>query len=160
MSSNIFCPTKDNQSDEEKQQSLTTVISEINLVSQIKVFYRIDRTALFSLKSPRLFSFPNVLFFVVVFQADVARARPSGILRVFPRLGGRGSCRDGLQTLLRPGLVMRHLLLLDQRQWWTQTTRFVESLKHQLHSQENSSDLWKANVGIFCSSLSLLWDYM
>lgn len=42
------------------------MISEINLVSRIIVFYRIDRTALFSLKSPSLFSFPNVVFFVVV----------------------------------------------------------------------------------------------
>lgn len=42
----------------------------------------------------------------LLFQTDAARARPSGILRVFPWLCGRGSCRDGFQTLLRPGLVI------------------------------------------------------
>lgn len=76
----------------------------------IVTIQRIDRSVLVSLTSPSLFSRPSTNLFVV-FQADVARARPSGILRMLPRLCGRGSCRDGLQTLLRLGLVTRRLFL-------------------------------------------------
>ena len=46
-----------------------------------------------------------LVFICVVFQTDASRTRPSGILRVFPRFRSRDSGGDGLQTVLRPGLV-------------------------------------------------------
>ncbi len=57
---------------------------------------------------------------------------------MFPRLGGGGSRGDGLQTLLRPGLVTRHLPSLDRMTPTDTHKRVIELLKHQLHSQENS----------------------
>lgn len=67
---------------------------------------------------------PKNLFFL---QADVARACPSGILRVLPRFCGRGSCRDGLQALLRPGLVTSQLLMLHQGPRWTQDSSTIRA---------------------------------
>lgn len=41
-------------------------------------------------------------------QADVAGAGSSGVLCVLPWLCARSSCRDGVQTVLRFGFMMRH----------------------------------------------------
>lgn len=45
-------------------------------------------------------------FHCSVLQEDGARTRPSGVLRVFPRLHIGGPCGDGLQALVRPGHVI------------------------------------------------------